>query len=44
MKTWGSGGVAPPFFTLAVDGDEFTVTTYTNIYKLFSMCFKVTVK
>jgi hypothetical protein len=22
MKTWGSGGIAPPFLTLALDGGE----------------------
>jgi hypothetical protein len=26
MKAWGSGGIAPPFFTLALDGDEWSAS------------------
>jgi hypothetical protein len=25
MKTWGSGGIAPPFLTLALDGGEWSL-------------------
>jgi hypothetical protein len=26
MKTWGSGGIAPPFLTSALDGDEWSAS------------------
>jgi hypothetical protein len=27
MKTWGIGGIAPPFFTSALGGDEWSVSS-----------------
>jgi hypothetical protein len=26
MKTWGSGGIAPPFLNLTLDGDEWSAS------------------
>jgi hypothetical protein len=28
MKTWGSGGIAPPFLTTTLDGGEWSASLY----------------
>jgi hypothetical protein len=32
MKTWGNGGIAPPFLTSALDGGEWSSITLLPLY------------
>jgi hypothetical protein len=32
MKAWGNGGIAPPFLTSALDGDEWSSITLLSLY------------